>query len=106
MFEHDKVEHKVPTILAFRLVPVIYNAIFCFRRLMVILALFLLEDRGFWLIFAFNFVQTLYFYYITNVMPHTEPMHNKLEYFNEFCVIAMQYMAMNFIQDVNMSVET
>ena len=88
-----------------KLSSIIYNSIFCFRRLMLILSFYLLQEKGIWLVLAFNFVQTVYFIYITNVIPHTEPMHNSLEDTNEYCLIVIQYMTINFILGVNLSVE-
>lgn len=35
--------------------------------------------------------------YMTNVTPHTEAIHNQLEYFNELCLIVMQYIMVFFI---------
>ena len=39
-----------------KLSSIFYNSIFCLRRLVLVLSLFLLEEESFWLIFAFNFV--------------------------------------------------
>ena len=100
-----KVREMYNEIKTEKLVSVIYNAVFCLRRLILILTLLLLEDKGFWLVFAFNFIQTLYYLYITNVRPYTDPLHNRLEYVNEHCLIMMQYMSMCFLLDVNLSIE-
>ena len=85
-----------------KLSSVLYNSIFSLRRLMLVLFLFFLEESGFWLILAFNLIQTVYFIYISNVAPHAVPMYNKLEYQNELCIFAMQYMALCFLLNANM----
>ena len=43
--------------------------------------------------------------YLTNVMPHEEAIHNKLEYFNELCLILMQYVMVFFIADTGITPE-
>ena len=34
---------------------------------------------------------------MTHVVPHEETIHNRLEYFNELCVITMQYLLIFFL---------
>ena len=78
-----------------------YTSLFCIRRLLLVCALLVLQLvlqlHGFWLILVYNGLQSLYFWYMTSVRPHEETIHNKLEYFNELCVITMQYCMIYFI---------
>ena len=53
--------------------------------------------QGIWLILSYNALQSLYFWYMTQVRPHEEKIHNRLEYFNELCVITMQYTMIYFL---------
>ena len=78
-----------------------YTSIFCIRRLLLVCTLLVLklvlDIQGIWLILAYNGLQSLYFWYMTSVNPHVESIHNRLEYFNELCVISMQYTMIFFI---------
>ena len=78
-----------------------YTSLFCIRRLLLVCILLslqlILNTSGFWLIIAYNGLQSLYFWYMTSVRPHEETIHNKLEYINELCVISMQYSMIHFI---------
>ena len=38
-------------------------------------------------------------------MPHEQPIHNWLEYFNELCLIMMQYVMVFFISDTGIAPE-
>ena len=74
-----------------------YTSVFCLRRLLLVCALLVFKGKGIWVILAFMAIQTLYFWYMTRIVPHEEAIHNGLEYFNELCVILIQYMMIFFI---------
>ena len=42
---------------------------------------------------------------MTLVVPHEETIHNRLEYFNELCLITMQYMMIFFISGSDLDPE-
>ena len=42
---------------------------------------------------------------MTRVVPHEEAIHNRLEYFNELCVIGIQYMMIFFISGTGLDPE-
>ena len=71
--------------------------VFCQRRLFLVLSLLALRYQTIWLIYCFNLFQSLYWIYVTMVKPHTEGIHNRLEQFNELCLIALQYSMVFFI---------
>ena len=75
----------------------IYTAVFCARRLTLVISLLLLQHHEYSLILVFNLIQTFYFWYMAIVEPHEESIHNRLEFFNELCVIVMQYLMVFFI---------
>ena len=75
----------------------IYTAIFCFRRLFLVVALVIFGKNVVFVIIAYNVIQTFYFWYMTSAMPHEESIHNRLEFFDELCIIAIQYMMLFFL---------
>ena len=66
-----------------------YTTVFSLRRLFLVLTFLALDGKGVWLIYAFNGLQSLYFWYMTLVRPHEEAIHNRLEYFNELSIISI-----------------
>ena len=83
----------------------IYTSIFCIRRFFLVCMLLILKDRAIWLIHTYNVIQSVYLAYISLTMPHTETIHNKLEYLNEICIISLQYTAVLFIYGSDMNPE-
>ena len=75
----------------------LYTFFFCTRRMLLVLSLLMLQGEGIWLILSFNALQSLYLWYVIYQTPHEGHIHNKLEYFNELCLVAMQYAMVFFI---------
>ena len=75
----------------------LYTFIFCSRRMLLVLALLMLQGGDIWLILSFNALQSLYLWYVIYQRPHEGHIHNQLEYFNELCLVAMQYAMVFFI---------
>ena len=88
-----------------------YTTVFCLRRLFLVCTLLVLYDErnepgmGIWLILAYNGLQSLYLWYMALVVPHEEPIHNRLEYFNELCLIMTQYTLVFFLVGNGISME-
>ena len=97
-----------------------YNAVFSARRFDILLmnAYFTKDsvmsgiDRTYYLqkILAFLFIQTIYLAYVHNVHPHSESIFNKLEFVNEYLMVTLAYIMLNFtklakIQDPHNSAE-
>ena len=78
----------------------VYTPIFCIRRLFLVLTLLALNRHDYWLILAYNVIQSLYFVYIVLVRPHEASIHNWLECFNELCMIVVQYLIVFFISSI------
>lgn len=72
---------------------------------MLVIILLWLKDSRFWLIYAYMGLQTLYFWYMTSVVPHEERIHNGLEYFNELGLITLQYTMLFFVEGSGVSPE-
>ena len=77
--------------------PLLYTLAFCLRRLLIVCALLWLQNKGVWLILAFNLLMSIYLMYMVHAVPYEGHVHNKLEYFNELCLISMQYMMIFFV---------
>ena len=75
-----------------------YTFFFCIRRFLLVVAFLAFQDHQFWLIIAFNVLQSSYLLYMWHAFPHEGLIHNRLEYFNELCLICMQYIMVFFIQ--------
>lgn len=75
-----------------KMVALTYTSVFCFRRLLLVVLFLAFRERSMVLLYAYNALQSFYFWYITSVEPHEEAIHNRLEIFNEFCVIMLQYL--------------
>ena len=80
-----------------KLASLMYTPVFCVRRLLLVCTLLALQQNAVWLVLAFNAIQSLYFWYITHAKPHADNIHNWLEYFNELCLIVMQYLMFVFL---------
>mmetsp|Transcript_44219 Transcript_44219/g.58692 ORF Transcript_44219/g.58692 Transcript_44219/m.58692 type:complete len:196 (+) Transcript_44219:538-1125(+) len=89
-----------------RKVALLYTSLFCMRRLLLVCSLLALQSRQVWLIIAFNGLQSGYFWYMALVRPHTETIHNRLEHFNELCLMTMQYLMFFFIAGGTVEPET
>ena len=74
-----------------------YLSVFCIRRLFLVFALLLFYEKRFWLIIAYNGLQTLYYAYMVHFWPHEAPLDNWLEFFNEICLILLQYSMIFYI---------
>ena len=84
----------------------IYNAVFCARRLDIVLVnIFLSPDfvltkfeQNHYLlkIFALLLIQSVYLSYIVDTQPHTVSIFNKLEFFNEGLIIVMCYIMISY----------
>lgn len=84
-----------------QLVTLIYTAIFCIRRLLLVLTLLVLQNHQFWLLIAFHTIQSIYFWYIYLTVPHDAHLYNRLEYLNEFCLIVMQHLLIFSVHGIN-----
>ena len=83
-----------------------YNAIFSVRRYNIVLmnAYFTKDsamsgvDRTHYLlkVLSFLLIQTIYLAYVHNVHPHSESIFNKLEFVNEYLMVALAYTMLNF----------
>ena len=80
-----------------KILTLIYTAIFCLRRLLLVVTLVMFGKNVVFVIIAYNVIQTLYFWYMTSALPHEENIHNTLELFDELCLIAIQYMMVFFL---------
>ena len=80
-----------------KLSALLYTTTFCVRRMGLVLAFVFLQENTFWLMVAFNGLQSLYLWYIAMCKPHEEVIHNGLEIFNELCLITMQYFIIFYI---------
>ena len=69
----------------------LYNVVFCFRRMCVVLIMLSLKDYHYFKIQGFIAVQTGYYIYIGWVQPHTEMLFNWLEIVNETLVMILSY---------------
>ena len=74
-----------------------YTSVFCFRRLLLVLAFVVFGKNVVFVIVAYNVISTFYFWYMTSVVPHEENIHNRLEYFDELCLILILYMMTFFL---------
>ena len=82
-----------------KLVSALYITVFCLRRMLLVLALlFLKEFDEFVMIYAFLFICSANFVYLTMAMANTVEILNKLEIFNELGLIAVLYTMMFFIR--------
>lgn len=72
-----------------RITSYMYSSVFCFRRLLLVCTLLALKEEQYWLICAFNGSQTFYLWYITSCKPHQDAIYNRLEIFNESCIIIL-----------------
>ena len=56
-------------------------------------------ERSFYLfkVLSFIFIQTGYLLYIHTVHPHNDSVFNKLEFVNEYCMIALAYLMLKFV---------
>ena len=87
-----------------------YNAVFAVRRFDIVLVnLFFSIDsplsgakRSFHLfkVLSFMGIQTMYLFFIHNVHPHNDSTFNKLELVNEYCMVALAYLSLNFVNIV------
>ena len=57
----------------------LWISVFCFRRLILVLALVLLHERQLWLILVYNGIQTFYFWYMITCKPFASPTDNMPE---------------------------
>ena len=78
----------------------IYTSVFSIRRLFLVLTLLALHNHDYWLILAYNVIQSAYFIYMATVKPHEAPIHNWLEIFNELCIIVIQYLIVFFVSSI------
>ena len=74
-----------------------YTSVFCLRRLFLVCLFLGLHKHSIWLILTYNILQSFYFWYIIFVMPHEEIIHNRLELFNELCLMCIQYFMIPLI---------
>lgn len=78
-----------------KLADLTYTSVFCFRRLLLVVIFFeFSSQRSTALLYAYNSLQSFYFWYIAFVKPHEDAIYNRLEIFSETCVITLQYLAM------------
>ena len=87
-----------------------YNAVFSVRRFDIVLINIYFTagspiskfDRTQYLqkIFCFIFLQLIYLGYVHNVHPHDRSIFNKLEFINEYCMVALAYLMINFTKVV------
>lgn len=85
-----------------------YNAVFAVRRFdLVLLNVYFTQDsplsrldRTMYLfkIIGFLTVQTFYVAYVHETHPHEEPIFNKVELVNEYALIALGYVMLNYIK--------
>ena len=56
-------------------------------------------ERSFYLfkVLSFIFIQTGYLLYIHTVHPHNDSVFNLLEFVNEYCMIALAYLMLKFV---------
>ena len=83
-----------------------YTAVFSVRRFDIIIMNHFFTagsplsgiDRTFYMhkIFCFIFIQYAYLFYVHYTKPHSESIYNKLEYLNEYCMVALAYIMLNF----------
>ena len=77
----------------------LYNAVFCIRRLALVLCLLFLRDmHGLYILYGFLFIQTWYVVYIAASMPHVDDWFNVLELANEILIILIIYTLMGYIE--------
>ena len=77
----------------------LYTTVFCIRRLCLVLAILFLRDRGETvLIYAFIFICSVNFVYLTRAMANNEMILNKLELVNELGLIGVLYTMLFFIK--------
>ena len=82
-----------------KLVSALYTSVFCLRRMLLVLALlFLKEFDEFVMIYAFLFICSANFVYLTMAMANTEDVLNRLEIVNELGLIAVLYTMLFFIR--------
>ena len=74
-----------------------YTSVFCFRRLLLVVAFVIFGKNVIFVIVAYNVIDTFYFWYMTSVVPHEENIYNRLEYFAELCIILILYMMIFFL---------
>ena len=69
--------------------------------MLVVVAFLLFQGEHTKLILSLNVLQSIYLLYIIYAHPHSEGVfHNRMEYFNELCLIMMQYMMVLLIGGV------
>ena len=90
-----------------KLQALLYNAIFCIRRLDIVFINIVLSP-GFPLIekfehnpylikiLCFLLIQTIYVMYVWETKPHTRDIFNKLEFFNEGMIVLMCYIMIGY----------
>ena len=88
-----------------------YDAVFAVRRFDIVLVnLFFSIDsplsgaeRSFHLfkVLGFMVIQTVYLLFIHNVHPHNDSIFNKLEFVNEYSMVALAYLSLNFVNMVH-----
>ena len=78
--------------------PAVYTAVFCLRRLLMVLAFVRLKDEPVTMLYVFLGIFTLNFTYLTNARANTEVVANWLEYFNELCLVGVLYPMLFFVK--------
>ena len=84
-----------------------YNGVFAVRRFNIVLMNMYFTkdsplsgvDRSYYLfkIIGFLAIQTAYLSFIHNVHPHNDSIFNKLEIVNEYSMIVLAYLSLNFV---------
>ena len=78
-----------------------YSSTFCLRRLLLVAALGVLGKNEYFVLVAYHIIQTAYFWYMIDCVPHEEKNYNRLEVFAELCLIILQNIMILFIVGSN-----
>lgn len=77
---------------------IMYTAVFCLRRLLLVLCLLWFDqNHNQVMIFVYIAIYSAFFIYLSHAKPNEEPSMNRLEHFNELCVIALHYTMLTFV---------
>ena len=85
-----------------RCIAIIYTAVFCLRRLaLVLFLLWLGKSKDQALIYAYIAIYSAFLLYLSHAWPNEDPTMNRLEHFNEICVIALHYTMICYVYGTN-----
>ena len=87
-----------------KLTSALYTTVFCIRRLLLVLALLFLKEKGETvIIYAFLLICSCNFAYLTRAMANNEQVLNKLELVNELGLMGVLYTMLFFIKTNQLS---